>query len=429
MARLLTQKDVYAIVNAMVEDLSGQKANVTAVDSSTFVSCGETVLSYGTENVLNSLGLLMGRILVAARPYKGKFDLINAINTGVYTHRIEKISFYGKKAIPEGAWNTDLYTNLAPGFTNGQNKDGNGDAQSTKSMWEQFPGIPLMMNFAGSSVWSECITIYEVQLNQAFRSEGEFNEFISGMLIEHENDIEQEKEAFRRAVVLNHIAGIIDLNGDGDMPGSVVNLTEAFNDYYGTSYTTVELQSTYLKEFLGFMTATIKDYMEKFTNRSVNYHWTPTKTIDGVTYPLMRHTPKSKQKLFMFEPLFRKAEAMVMPEIFNDRYLDLNTQYEGVEFWQNENKPSEISVYPAIPNTSTGVQKKGDKVDASYVVGMLFDEDALMVDFQMDRAYSTPVEARKLYRNLWLHISKNLIGDFTEKAVVFIMEDPADDNT
>ena len=429
MARLLTQKDIYGIINAMVEDLTGQNATVTAVDTSSFISAGELIMSYGTENVLNSLGLLVGRILVAARPYKGKFDLINAIDTGVFTHRLEKISFYSKKAIPSGAWNTDLYTNLAPGYTNGQNVDvATGDPESTKSMWEQFPGIPLMMHFAGSSVWDECITIYEVQLKQAFRSEGEFNEFISGMLIEHENDIESEKEAFRVAVLLNHIGGIYDMNAAGDMPGSVVNLTEAFNKYYygndTTQYKTSEqLRSTYLKEFLEFMVAELKDYMKKMTNRSENFHWTPTKTIGGVTYPLLRHTPASKQRLFMFEPLFRRAEAMVMPEIFNDSYLS-KPQYEGIEYWQCENDPSAVSVTPAIPDETTGLQIAGSAVALDYVVGLLFDEDACMTDFQLDRADSTPLEARKLYRNLWMHFAKNGINDFTEKAVLFIMADP-----
>ena len=429
MARLLTQKDVYGIINAMVEDLTGGNSTVTAVDTSSFISAGELIMSYGTENVLNSLGLLMGRILVASRPYKGKFDLINAIDSGVFTHRIEKISFYSKKAVPSGAWNTDLYTNLAPGFTNGQNVDTTtGNPESTKSQYEQHPGIPLLMFFAGSSVWDECITFYEVQLQQAFRSEGEFNSFISGMLTEHENDIESEKEAFRVAVILNHIAGIYDMNAAGDMPGSVVNLTEAFNTFYYGSDTTryktsAELRSTYLKEFLEFMVSELKDYMKKMTNRSSNFHWTPAKTIDGVSYPLLRHTPASKQRLFLFEPLFRKAEAIVMPEIFNDRYLSMDN-YEGVEYWQCENDPSSISVTPAIPDETTGLQVAGSAVALDYVVGLLFDEDACMTDFQLDRADSTPLEARKLYRNLWLHIAKNGINDFTEKAVLFIMADP-----
>lgn len=426
MARLLTQKDVYSIINAMVEDLTGQQSTVRAVDTSTFISAGELIMSYGTENVLNSLGLLMGRVMVASRKYTGKFNIINAVDSGVFTHRMEKISFYAKKAVPSGAWNTDLYTNLAPGFTNGQNPDANDDPQSTKSMWEQFPGIPLMMYFAGSSVWDECITIYEVQLQQAFRSPDEFNSFISGMLQEHNNDIESEKEAFRCAVLLNHMAGIYDMSTD--MPGSVVNLTEEFNKYYfgdntEAYYTSDELRSTYLKEFLEFMVSEIKILSNRMADRSANYHWTPTKTVGGVSYPLLRHTPKDRQKMVMFNPLFIRSEAMVLPEIFNDRYLNIGN-FEGVDYWQNENDPSAISVYPAIPDQATGLQKKGNLVSLDYVVGMLFDADACMVDFQLDRADATPIEARKLYHNLWLHIAKNGINDFTEKAILFIMADP-----
>lgn len=426
MARLLTQKDVYSIINAMVEDLTGQQSTVRAVDTSTFISAGELIMSYGTENVLNSLGLLMGRVMVASRKYTGKFNIINAVDSGVFTHRMEKISFYAKKAVPSGAWNTDLYTNLAPGFTNGQNPDANDDPQSTKSMWEQFPGIPLMMYFAGSSVWDECITIYEVQLQQAFRSPDEFNSFISGMLQEHNNDIESEKEAFRCAVLLNHMAGIYDMSTD--MPGSVVNLTEEFNKYYfgdntEAYYTSDELRSTYLKEFLEFMVSEIKILSNRMADRSANYHWTPTKTVGGVSYPLLRHTPKDRQKMVMFNPLFIRSEAMVLPEIFNDRYLNIGN-FEGVDYWQNENDPSAISVYPAIPDQATGLQKKGALVSLDYVVGMLFDADACMVDFQLDRADATPIEARKLYHNLWLHIAKNGINDFTEKAILFIMADP-----
>ena len=433
MARLLTQKDVYAIINAMVSDMTGGQSSLRAVDTSSFISCGELVMSYPTENILNSLGLLMGRILFSARPYKGKWDIINTISTGAYTHRLAKVSVYNRPAVAAGPWNTDLYTNMAEGFTNGQNKDANDDPQSVKSMWEMRLSYPVELNFGGSSVWDTCITIPEIQLNQAFRDPGELNELISTCLVEHENDIELEKQAFRNAIVLNHIAGVYDLFTSGVMPGSVVNLTEAFNvKYYGsdtTSYkTSAELRSTYLKEFLAFMVATIKTYSKRLANKSANYHWTPEKVVNGETLELLRHTPRDKQKLFMYEPLFIDAESMVMSEVFNPKYLDIGN-YEGVEFWQNENAPESIEVTPAIPDTNTnsatyGTQIAGTKVTLDYVVGLMFDTDALMSDFQVERVDSTPLEARKLYRNLWFHAAKNGINDFTEKSILFIMADP-----
>ena len=155
MSRRLQPTDCYALINAMVEDLSGQTAQLRATDTSSFISAGELVLSYSTENILNSLGMLMGRILVANRPYKGSWDIINALNGDLYTHRLEKISFYNRKALPSGAFNTQLYTSISEGFTNGQNPDANDDPQSTKSMWEQKLSVPVIQNFGGSSVWDE----------------------------------------------------------------------------------------------------------------------------------------------------------------------------------------------------------------------------------------------------------------------------------
>ena len=60
-----------------------------------------------------------------------------------------------------------------------------------------------------------------------------------------------------------------------------------------------------------------------------------------------------------------------------------------------------------------------------YVVGALFDEDSLMVDFQLERSNATPLEARKNYRNIWWSFSKNAINDATENFILYYMADPA----
>ena len=114
MARRLAPKDCYALMNALVEEATGQKSAIQAVDTSSFVSCGETVLSTGTENVLNSLAMVVGRRHMAVRPYNAPLNLINVIDTGLYTDRLLKDSFYSRAAQPSGAFNTDLSQTLTP---------------------------------------------------------------------------------------------------------------------------------------------------------------------------------------------------------------------------------------------------------------------------------------------------------------------------
>lgn len=423
MARLLTTKDAYALINLLVKEATGQDNTIQAVDSSTFVSVGETILATGVENTLNALSMVLGRTFVAVRPYNAKFMTVNAINSGLYANRLRKISFYSRGAVIDGASNTDLRTNFANGYDNGSNgtNAGTGLPNSAPSMWEQNQPVPLELNFGGSSEWQTVTTIYEKQLQVAFRSEEDFIRFVSGVMTEKGNDIESMKEAFNRMTVLNAIAGVIDLNS---VTGGAINLTEAFNTAMGTSYTTAELQTEYFTEFLEFFVATIKTISDRMTNRSAKYHWSPAKQIGGVDYTLLRHTPKEKQKLMIYNPFWINAEARVKPAVFNERYLDFGN-FEGVDFWQNEMDPSAIKITPAIPNTSSpGEQTAGDQVALDYVLGFMFDEDACMVDYQFDSATTTPLEARKHFRNMWWTIRRNAINDFTENMIVFYMADP-----
>ena len=91
MARILTPVDACAIVQAMVEEMTGQNATVTSVTTANFVSVGESILRAGTENTLNTLSLVLGRTFMAVRHYKAKLAILNAMNSGLYTNRMRNI--------------------------------------------------------------------------------------------------------------------------------------------------------------------------------------------------------------------------------------------------------------------------------------------------------------------------------------------------
>ena len=435
MGKSLVPRDAYAIMNLLVKEATGQNATIQAVDSSTFVSAGETVLATGTENTLNSLSRVLGRTLVSQRPYNARLAIINAMNSGLFSERIRKISYYSRDARPSGMFNTHLYNQHGAGMDNGVNRrvwNGsaipiagvNGSILPTGGLpnqWEQCPPVPLEMNFASRDVWDSCNTIYETQLQMAFRDEASFSQFVGGIMTELGNDFESRREAFNRMQILNFIATIKDMNN----PGSVIDLKAAFNTRYGTSYTTAQLLSTYRDQFYKFFVSQYKLASDRMTERTAKFHWSPTKTVNGVSYTLLRHTPKDRQRALLYSPFFLESEATVMSGIFQPEYLNVG-QYEKVTYWQNSNDPSAIDVTPAIPNTSSPAsQTVGDRVQLDTVLGILYDEDALMTDFQLDSAYSTPIEARKGYRNVWYHISRGAIQDATENAILFYMGNDA----
>lgn len=422
MARALTPIDGCAIMTQVVRQATGQDS-FGVVNSSNFVSAGETVLATGMENVYNAVNTVLNRLVVAVRAYPGKFITVQAANSGVYSNRMRKISFYSKDPLESGYFNTDQNTNLAEGYTSGDNS-----GASTKSQWEQHQAMPLEMNFAGSTTWQNAITEYENQVKMAFRGPDEWTAFVAGYLTEHANDVTSQREAWARMAVVSKIANIYDNAVNNSIaPESAVNLTAAFNAYYNITpaYTTAQLLSTYLKEFTEFAVATIKEYSDRLTDRSARFHDPMTKTVSGVNYHILRHTPKADQRLILYGPLMKKVEALVMPEIFGPKYLDLGENYESVNYWQANDGTNDMAINYTTGTYDhvTGLQIAGNNVHLSNVVGLLFDRDALLTDMQLEVAHTTPVEARKGYRNTWLTFEKNIILDQTENAILFYMAD------
>lgn len=407
MARVLTPQDGHVILGEVFKQAIGHSV-LGGVNTSNFVSVGEQVLQTGTENTLNALSLVMLRTMIAARPYAAKFGLINPENTGVYAHRLRKISYLSDLPLAAGDWNTQLFTNLAGGYDNGSN-----GGESTASMWEQHPPVPLEMTFGGSTVWQDAITRYEYQIKQAFRSEADWTAFVGGYLTEKANDLEQQKESFARLAVLNYMAGLYDLGGD-----RVINLTAAYNAFAGTSYTSAQLRTTYAEDFYKWLVSELRILSDRMTHRSTLYHWGPTRT-DGKV--LLRHTPKDRQRIMLLNPIMERARTQVLPGLFNDQYLQLE-QYEGVDYWQSIETPEAISITPQILGNN-GVSLAGTAVELDTVVGIVYDVDALMVDFQLDSARTTPIEARKGYATTWYSMARNALNDYSENAVLLTMED------
>lgn len=425
MARTLTPVEAYALMDELRAQATGQKT-LTAVNESNFVSVGEDVLATGYENTLNALSLVLGRTIVAARPYKSKFGMIQSISTGAYSHRLRKISYYSRNDLPAGNFNTNLFPkNLIAGATH--QKDTTPGSEATASMWLQNPPVPLEQNFAGSSVWQTSTTTYRDALKMAFSSVENFSAFAAGALTELGNDIESDKESFRRAAVLQHMGMIYDAGATEQK----VNLTAAYNTKFGTSKLTQDLLTTDLQSFLSFMVARMKLDSDRLTERTALYHDARSKTRNNPesgtseTLQILRHTPKDKQKLFIYDPLLTDASAQVMPTIFNPDYLglpEINIEYVG--YWQSnysETARSGIKVTPAVYNAAG--QTAGSAVSLDYVVGLLFDEDALITDYQLDSVDTTPFEARKHFANTWYSFARNIISDPTENAILYYMAD------
>ena len=403
MANTLTPTDVYGIVNAMAGEMFGQNNTLTAFDTSTFATVGEAMLRTGYENTVGALSAVIGRTIIAARPYRGKFRIIMRVpqEFGLITR---KISFYATALEESNDFNTDI---------NGtQIVDG-----ASIDPWTITKTYPLEINFAGLKVTQKNYTVFRYQLKQAFQSESQFGSFVSGLLVRIANDLEVMMDAENRLQVLNAIGATYNVGAARQK----VNLTAAFNAFYGTSYTATQLLSTYFDELMKFFVMRLKGDMSLMEEENELFHIFPAKNDDsGNALSLTRHTAPEDRRLLLYMPRIRQAEATVFPSLFDSSYLRLD-QFEGVEYWQNPNVPEAVSITPNQLDVSTGQSQTGSAVALDHVLGVLFDRDALATSVHVEDVLTSPVNNKGSYYNVTYHWGKDHMLDQTENMVIYYL--------
>ena len=395
MANVLTPVDVYALMNAVVSQATG-RTDLVVVDTTTFSSVGEIVLRTGTENTLNAISTVIGKTIFSVRPYKGKLESLRVAQQR-WGGQVRKIINLYDEAEKSDDWNTDVAQNAL-------------DDGASVDMYKIRKPKALQLNFYGTKVLQKHITRFRDQLSLAFHDEDEFIQFIDSVMVEFSNEIELLNEAESRATLLNFMAGI------SSMGLTEVDLVAEYNNEYGTTYTRAQLLSTHIESFMKFVAAEIKIYSSKLTDMSTMYH----ANLTGYN-KIMRHTPKERQKMVMYEPIFIKTQSEVYSGLFNPEYLDIGS-FEGVNYWQSQATPTAINVKPNILDVATGASKDADvAVDLDYVLGILFDEEACGVMPQFDYSSTTPFNSAGGYYNMYMHWRFNSYCDYTENAVLFVL--------
>ena len=395
MANVLTPVDVYALMNAVVSQATG-RTDLAVVDTTTFASVGEIVLRTGTENTLNAISTVIAKTIFSVRPYKGKLESLRVAQQR-WGGQVRKIINLYDEAEKSDDWNSNLSQNALD--------DGN-----SVDMYKIRKPKAVQLNFYGTKVLQKHITRFRDQLALAFHNEDEFIRFIDSVMVEFSNEIELLNEAESRTTLLNFMAGI------SSMGLTSVDLVAEYNNEYGTQYTRAQLLSTYIESFMKFVAAEIKIYSNRLTDMSTLYH----ANLTGYN-KIMRHTPKERQKMVMYEPIFIKTQAEVYSGLFNPNYLDIGS-FEGVNYWQSQATPTAINVKPNILDVATGASKDADAaVNLDYVLGILFDEEACGVMPQFDYSSTTPFNSAGGYYNMYMHWRFNSYCDYTENAVLFVM--------
>lgn len=381
-----------ALLTALYSQVTGSADASTPVDTSSFISMAQATLRSGYEPVMSAISQVLGRTLIAVRPYSRKFKGLEmtADRWGGITRKINFIDNALDSADPTFA--------LVEG-------------QPVDQFVVKKPKV-LETHYYGQNVYESSYTIFTKQLDTAFSSPAEFASFMSGLMTHFSNEREQYLETLSRSILCNLI-GAKKVLADASVANQVIDLLAEYNTATGQSLTatTVKLPANY-PAFCKWAYAYIQHVSEMFTERTGMFQRPLT------NYAIMRHTPKADQRLFMDADFLAHMTAEVLADTYHDNFLRYS-EVEAVNFWQSALEPSTVNVKPVYLNASAEYVNAESAVEIDNVVGVLIDRDAAGYNLADDDLVSSPYNAKGQYYNLFNHVRIQLQNDLTEKAVVF----------
>lgn len=378
-----------AILSAIVNQATGKEA-ISTISAGDFVSVANTALSVSTDNLLTAISQVLSKTIFSVRPYESKFK-------GLMQDEIRFGNHVRKLNIGDKDWEKDVRYDLEDG----------------ESVDDQIVSKPVILqtNFYGQNVYCRHYTIYRDQLNIALSNEDEFQRFIT-MIVQNCSDmIEQCHESTARMTLANFIAGKTKADAN-----SVIHLVTKYNAIAGTQLTSTTVrQPSNFVPFIKWAFGYIGYISGMLTERSQKYH------VNIIGKEITRHTPVSKQKLYLFSEYLKDMDASTLSSVYHDNYLKW-ADHEQVNYWQSIDSPDSINILSRYLTEEGTTMADETATEINNIFGVLFDEDAVGITSCGQWSSASRFNARGGYTNFWYHFNDRYYNDFTENAVVFLLD-------
>ena len=376
------------LMNAIHAQVTGD-TSIQATDVSSFITVAQLTLQAGFDPVINAISQLVGRTIFSIRPYEAKFKGLQ-MDTQKWGAITRKIAISDKPFEDNEAFN----------LVDGQAID----------MYEVNKPAAVQFNFYGFQTFTKSFTIFRDQLDAAFKGPEEFGSFMT-MVVQNALDmIEQSKESMARMALGNFIAGKITASN------GVIHLLTEYNAEVGGSFTSTTIKDpANFPAFIKWVYARISTLTSLMTERSLEYQ------VQVTGHELVRHTPFNRQKVYLYNWLLNNIDARVLADTYNYKFLELS-DVEAVNYWQAIDDPDEINILPTYLDTDGTLDTPLSAVSQSDIMGVIFDDEAIGITVQDEFSGITPMNVRGQYWNQYYSYVIRYFNDFTEKGLVLLLD-------
>lgn len=279
----------------------------------------------------------------------------------------------------------------------------------------------LLTIASGGQTFARKYTIYKNQINAAFNSEEGVAAYFSMLMTEFSNIYEIDLENRSRAQLANLAIILADAGKAKPTSGNICKAEQVFhaltkyNAETGLEMTAKNIMNpANIRPFMIWLSAELKTLKENLAIRGTRFHGNFTGKI------VNRHTDASDLRFYLVSKFGNYFEANGS-EFFHPEKAELG-DYEKVTFWTDPSNPMQIK------GSAEGVEQDGvtkftladQTVD--NVLGIMMDIDTMGI-VPIDQWSATePFNARYGYRNGWNHYTFKTPVDFTENAILILLD-------
>lgn len=384
---------IYTILNDIMLEVTGQPtegedpAVIVNEDLSNVVDIGTSIFSNNwRDNYVKSMINRIGREVFVDRSYSG------------FAPSILKDAWeYGSIMSKTRCKIFDAKLNPSWSLTAGE----------TVNQFEFTPPTVYQKFYNKKIAWQIDCSFTEVQLKESFTSAQALNRFYSMI----ESRIAQSMTIYTDSLIMRTMINFIaeKINASN----GVIDLLAGFNAGLSTPITAAQAMRN--KEFMRYAALTISLYVDRFRAPSVNFN-----IMDGddtnVTF-----TPKDFAHLVIHSDLAKSMEVYLQSDTYHDELVKIG-EYETVPFWQSQGSSydlpttSQIDIKIASDNTTT--------VHRNYIVGLLFDRDAMGV-LNDNRRTTSAYNANGEYWTNFYKVDTSYFNDLAENGIIFVLGDGA----
>ena len=375
---------VYTLVNGATQEVLGESALVKE-DLSDVVSIGEQIANMNLYDKF--VGALLNRIaksIFSTRAYTGRVPSV-LMDSWEFGSIVQKVHMKLPDAEENESWE------LVDGATYEENQFYK--PQVYVKLWNHKTTFEIPLSIA------------EEQLKQSFLSASEMARFVAMLYQGIENSMTLKFDALVMRTINNFIGATLQDGTDGV---TKIHLVTEWNSVSGASLTSAN--ALYNKDFLRYVAFRMKQIATRLSVYSTLFN------LGGA----QKHTPRDMLRIVLHETVDAGVSAFLQSDTFHEELVKL-PQADVVPFWQGSGTSFALADTTKINVSILDTSGTKQDVTEDYIIGVMFDRDALGVTGYNRRTPSKYVAKAEFY-NYWYKEDAGYFNDYNENFVVFLAD-------